>query len=452
MRKQEIKERCCIGLAILAYLSGIASLVLVSGTVKCGIVMLVRVVLLLLCSYQKGRGVTAMEVAAIVLCLIWVVGKNHVFYLASVYAGLLLSAGVLFWQAKKGKKDGEKNGRGLCEKVLKVVGVSVLVISLPVTLFLSVTAATSVPLIKFMQKNMMHAENSYEEEPSQEFKIEEGCCITNVQYGEKYPNSYLDVYLTDQDPEHAPTYFFIHGGGNVWGDKQEGDPNGGDTGAGGLAWYIRQFMDAGYNVVSPNYALAPEYRYPTPILQLNDALAFLKRHGEEYGLNMQEIIIGGNSGGGQMTGALICIQLNPEYAKAVGAEAVLEADKIKAAVFSSAMINMYESYDTGDFGADFLFLQCGKAYYGYDLVNGKKEIPVFMDYLTEDFPPSFISDGNTGTFYEQAYELHEKMDELGIRNEINWYPADEAILGHDFETRGTKYSIENINKIFKFLE
>ncbi len=40
MRKQEIKERCCIGLAILAYLSGIASLVLVSGTVKCGIVML----------------------------------------------------------------------------------------------------------------------------------------------------------------------------------------------------------------------------------------------------------------------------------------------------------------------------------------------------------------------------------------------------------------------------
>ena len=67
MRKQEIKERCCIGLAILAYLSGIASLVLVSGTVKCGIVMLVLEVLLLLCSYQKGRGVTAMEVAAIVI-------------------------------------------------------------------------------------------------------------------------------------------------------------------------------------------------------------------------------------------------------------------------------------------------------------------------------------------------------------------------------------------------
>ena len=32
----------------------------------------------------------------------------------------------------------------------------------------------------------------------------------------------------------------------------------------GLQWYFQQFINNGYNIVAPNYALAPDYKYPTP--------------------------------------------------------------------------------------------------------------------------------------------------------------------------------------------
>ena len=36
---------------------------------------------------------------------------------------------------------------------------------------------------------------------------------------------------------------------------------------------------------------------------------------------------------------------------------------------------------------------------------------------------SFISDGNNATFYDQAFDLHEKLNSLGVPNEIQLVPA-----------------------------
>ncbi len=57
----------------------------------------------------------------------------------------------------------------------------------------------------------------------------------------------------------------------MWGDKIGGDPNTKDS---GLEWYIGTFLESGYNVVSPNYVFAPEYLYPTSLLQLNECVKY----------------------------------------------------------------------------------------------------------------------------------------------------------------------------------
>ena len=45
--------------------------------------------------------------------------------------------------------------------------------------------------------------------------------------------------------------------------------------------YGAGLLDAGFNVVNLDYALAPQHRYPTPLIQLNQAIGHLtaRAHG-----------------------------------------------------------------------------------------------------------------------------------------------------------------------------
>lgn len=399
---------------------------------------------------EKKKLIPSVLLAAAVLEIVWIIGKVYLCYLLGLYGMIISDIILLAEAAKKRLKNGGE--RTAFKRVVWGVGAAGSVLVLALTCFLAVTAATSVPLIRFMQKNMMGgAGNYYEPKENIITGMEGGRVLTNIEYGTEYPNSYLDIYLTDVVPlEEAPTYIFFHGGGYVWGDKQEGDPNGGSDK--GLQWYLEQFVQDGYNVVVPNYALGPDYKFPTPIRQMSQMIEFLQEHAEEYDLDMHHVILGGNSGGGQLAGIMACIQTDPEYAEAIGIPQTLDRNDVKAVVFSSALIDNDRSYRTKDPGADFLFLQCGKAYYGWNLLEGKTEIVDLIGHVTDRFPPSYISDGNSGTFYDQAFDLHEKMDSLGIVNEINWYPKSEAKLGHDFETQATSYSVENIELLLDFLE
>ena len=460
MKKQQILKHTQMILIVMTYLAGLGALFFVADIkLWSGIAAVSAAILAIVLLLGKEK-----KLAAVILfgsCFmegIWIIVKIYPLYLAGIYV-MMLSLGVLFTGSiQERKKSREKNQEKSQEKggglraAVSGAGIILATAVVLLTLFLSVTAATSVPMIKFMQKNMMNgAGNSFEPKKNIIEDIEDGVCLSNLEYGSEYPNSFLDIYLTDTVPsEEAPTYIFFHGGGYVWGDKQEGDPNGGSDK--GLQWYIQQFVKKGYNVVSPNYALGPDYKFPTPVIQMTRVLQFLKENQDEYHINMEHVILGGNSGGGQLAGIMALIHTNPDYAKTIGIEAVLVPSEIEAVVFSSALIDNYRSYKTGDPGADYLFLQCGKAYYGWEILEEKTDIVNIIDHATENFPSSFISDGNNATFYDQAFDLHEKLNSLGVPNEINWYPPSEARLGHDFETQATEYSVENLEKIFVFLE
>ena len=455
MKNEQMLRYFRIILEILSYLAALGALFLV-GHIEMwsGVAALFAAMLAVIILFLRERKIFSwiLFISAI-METVWIFTRIYLLYLIGLYLILLI---VIFlvakdWRAGKKNKQGDKETTVL-QKAGAVVSIFLALILLLITLFLSITAATPVPYVKFMQKYMMDgAGNSYEPKENIITEIENGSCKSNILYSEEYPKSYLDIYLTDVvDPQEAPTFIFFHGGGYVWGDKQEGDPNGGNTK--GLQWYFQQFINNGYNIVAPNYALAPDYKYPTPAAQLSQAFQFLKDHASEYDLNMNKVILGGNSGGGQLAGILACIQTDPEYAEEIGIDAVFDASDVKAVVFSSALIDNDRSFNTGDPGADFMFLQCGKAYYGWDLLEHKTGIINILDHVTENFPASFISDGNTATFYEQAFDLHEKLDSLGVVNEINWYPRSEAKLGHDFETQATEYSIENIDMILEFLD
>lgn len=280
----------------------------------------------------------------------------------------------------------------------------------------------------------------------------------NVKYNIKYdsilPNGFMDVYYTENSTNKpAPTLIYIHGGGYIWGDKLSGDPNAGDNDLLYTTGY--NALNAGYNVVQLNYALTPEYPFPNAIKQINRGLKYLVDNAEELNLNMNQIFIGGGSAGGNLAAVLANIQTNPEYAALLNEDAVVQISNIKGIILEGGLVDNSQYGVTHNTFLDYLFYNLGRVYlktndlvYDIDTVKISSATP----YLTENFPKTFISDGNTATFYDQAFEFNARLTELGVPTVFNYFPKSVASsLAHGFEVSGSYYSQITKRNIIRFM-
>lgn len=100
---------------------------------------------------------------------------------------------------------------------------------------------------------------------------------------------HLDVFLPP--PAVTPTQqaiMLIHGGGWRSGNKSHFHP---------LANLLAQ---QGYVVFTPEYRLSAQAPYPAGLIDINDAITFVKSHATAYGFTPTKLAIGGGSSGGQM--------------------------------------------------------------------------------------------------------------------------------------------------------
>lgn len=95
-------------------------------------------------------------------------------------------------------------------------------------------------------------------------------------------------------PSHdaLPVLLYFHGGGFTIGSIASHDI------------LCRQLSHlAGCAVISVDYRLAPEYQFPTAANDAWDALAWLSFHGDERGLDISRLAVGGDSAGGTLAAA-----------------------------------------------------------------------------------------------------------------------------------------------------
>jgi acetyl esterase len=94
----------------------------------------------------------------------------------------------------------------------------------------------------------------------------------------------------------APTVVFLHGGGFVIGDLDTHE---------GVCRLLSH--DVGAVVVSVDYRLAPEHRFPAAVDDAYAALTWVAAHIDEYGGDAARLVVGGDSAGGNL--AAVCAQL-----------------------------------------------------------------------------------------------------------------------------------------------
>ena len=237
------------------------------------------------------------------------------------------------------RKTGKK------KRTILIVLAVLLAIPVIAALILMTHTQIIVGTIQKLSASTVNTINSYDPlgEPMEGVKDNGQYIITEIKYSENYPNSFLDITYPDENRETArPTLIYFHGGGFFGGSKSVGDPLA-ESDATAL---LDDICAEGFNLVNIDYVFVPEYHFPAPLMQTNEAFQFMMDHADEYHLDMDRVVIMGSSAGAIMTSQLGSIITNPDYAAALGISSALKPEQVKAVVLDDAPL-VYDKFSLG---------------------------------------------------------------------------------------------------------
>lgn len=266
-------------------------------------------------------------------------------------------------------------------------------------------------------------------EPNTQLK-ENGILYTNdIKYGDTYPNSYMDIsYPNDDISVDRPTIVYFHGGGYFGGDKVLGDPlavNDDST------YLFDQFVMNGYNFINVNYVLVPDYHFPDPIIQMNEALNYLTDNQKELGINMDDVTLFGQSAGAIMVSQYGAVLSNPAY-KALfqfTEEPKLQLENIHALIIDDAPLDI-DHFD--NFSIKMLIAN----YLDDSIFFGNKALANQynpMNYFTASYPRSFVTAGTDDGFPEDMQKFSDMLTNLGVENTYFYTEKDKyGLTAHGY--------------------
>ena len=269
--------------------------------------------------------------------------------------------------------------------------------------------------------------------------------IYNEQYDPHHSDAVCDIYFPEQSGDMLQTYpliVWIHGGGWVAGNKSQ------------MANYCRILAASGYVVVAVNYSLAPNEKYPTPVVQANTAIAYLLSQTERLPIDTARILIGGDSAGAQLTaqlGNVICL---PSYAALLGITPSLSPNQLKGLILFCGPYDLNRIKLRGIPGGlvkNILIAYSGTKDFMTDSVFATASI---YDYVTENYPPVFISVGNGDPLQEHSYAFARKLQSLGVETDTLFFEkSHRPKLPHEYQFNlDTEDGKTALNRTVEFIQ
>lgn len=192
---------------------------------------------------------------------------------------------------------------------------------------------------------------------------------------------------------------------------------------------------SGFNIVNVDYALVFDYHFPIPLIKANRAIGFINEYKNECHLNMDKIIIMGQSAGAIITSQLGSVISNPNYVELVGITPSIDASKNKALVIDDAPLD----YKLFNLSTKFLvgnYIK-GSIYLNDDEINKYNNIL----HINENYPFSIEL---VIEYRHDMLELSKALDIKGVSHLlIDPYPETKKQLSHCF------ISLERVDEIGK---
>ncbi len=236
----------------------------------------------------------------------------------------------------------------------------------------------------------------------------------DIAYGTD-PSEKLDLFLPPAPPAAGkPVIVWVHGGGFVGGAKED------------VAPYLRILAGRGYAVVGVGYRLAPAARYPEPARQVNEALGFLREQGAALGIDPCRIVLAGDSAGAHIAAQLATALIAPDYAATLALKPAISPAMLRGTALFCGIYDVTALDLTGFFGGFVRSILW--SYFGTQDVTGDRRIAeaAVARYLTEAFPPSFVSAGNGDPLASQSVMMADAIRARGVAVETLFFPPDYA--------------------------
>ena len=225
----------------------------------------------------------------------------------------------------------------------------------------------------------------------------------------------LDVYRPRQaEDEDLPVIISVHGGGWVYGDKER------------YQYYCMSLAQRGFAVVNFTYRLAPEYKFPAPLEDLNLVCKWVMKRAGRYHFDTERIFAVGDSAGANILGLYAGICTNPDYAKEYDFQ-IPEGFALTAVGLNCGAYTIDKNDPTQamtlELMKDFLPEQGTEE----DL----KKLNV-LNWITDVYPPVFCMTAVNDFLKPQALALVEKLTENQVPFVYRVFGDKVNQLGHVF--------------------
>lgn len=244
----------------------------------------------------------------------------------------------------------------------------------------------------------------------------------DIPYASDYGKNTLDLYLPKTDDEH-PFILWVHGGAFVAGNK-----------SGVENWGVL-LAAAGYATAVMNYEWAPEAAYPAQIIQVTDALRTVSAFAAEKGIDMQHVVIAGDSAGAHMASQFALLHTNKNFAERLGIASPLSENALKGALLYCGPYDLKAMFTVKNRILRLFISRIGWSYLGK---KQWKKSPLAdtltpMDFISAQYVPCYITDGNTGSFESHGKALGEALRKQGVEVTERYFDSADSEVNHEYQ-------------------
>lgn len=237
----------------------------------------------------------------------------------------------------------------------------------------------------------------------------------NIEYTKKLKYgddrlSYVNFY-TRKDLKNTPKplLLYIHGGGWVSGITEMRNP------------YIMNWVKLGFFACSVSYSYAPQKIFPYQIQQIFTAIDYMFDHAEENCVDMNNIVIAGESAGGYFISFVASCANNPQILDDLGI-VFRNKDKLKI----KALVSHCGAFDferlTNPDKPQSAFREMDImicSFFGMKMPQLREMLKSEYGMLcspqfTKDFPPSFLAWCERDFLRYETFDQMKCFDELGV--------------------------------------
>ncbi|ETZ21613.1 alpha/beta hydrolase [Pedobacter sp. V48] len=249
--------------------------------------------------------------------------------------------------------------------------------------------------------------------------------LIDLQYKVADKDAKLDVYYPSANQNYTktlPVIVWVHGGGWISGNKAH------------IGNYCKILASKGFVAVSIDYSIAPEKKYPTPVIQSNASLAYLLTNSTKLHIDTTNFILAGDSGGAHIVAQLANVITDPGYAHLMNITPSIGKNQLSGLLLYCGPYDAQSINQNGSFGTfikTVLWSYSGEKDF---LASEKFKTASVIDYVTSKFPASFISAGNDDPLLPQSLAMARKLKSLNVKVDTLFFKADYSPkLPHEYQ-------------------